>query len=99
MDTRLKYRDIIKSVLQKHADYRATLPDGYNSQVLFDIEPLLLTVFHPTTKLSGVLATLDISPDSYSGSLPGELDKGQDMQKLKNLFSSRPWHLCAKGAR
>ncbi len=29
MDTRLKYQSIIKSVLQNHADYRATLPDGY----------------------------------------------------------------------
>jgi len=38
MDTRLKYREILKSVLQKHADYRTTLPDGYTSQVLFDDE-------------------------------------------------------------
>ena len=38
MDTRLKYQDIIKGVLQNHADYRATLPDGYTSQVLFDDE-------------------------------------------------------------
>ena len=29
MDTRLKYQSIIKRVLQNHADYRATLPDGY----------------------------------------------------------------------
>ena len=36
MDTRLKYRSIIKSILQNHADYRATLPDGYTSQVVFD---------------------------------------------------------------
>lgn len=38
MDTQLKYRNMIKSVLQKHADYRNTLPDGYVSQVLFDDE-------------------------------------------------------------
>lgn len=38
MDTRLKYRSIIKSVLQNHANYRATLPDGYTSQVIFDNE-------------------------------------------------------------
>jgi hypothetical protein len=38
MDTRLTYRDIIKSVLQSHATYRAALPDGYTSQVLFDDE-------------------------------------------------------------
>ena len=38
MDTQLKYQDIIKSILQRHAEYRATLPDGYNSQVLFDNE-------------------------------------------------------------
>lgn len=36
MDTQLKYRSIIKSILQNHADYRATLPDGYTSQVIFD---------------------------------------------------------------
>ena len=38
MDTRLKYQSIIKRVLQNHADYRATLPDGYTSQVIFDDE-------------------------------------------------------------
>lgn len=38
MDTRLKYQSIIKSVLQNHADYRATLPDGYTCQVVFDDE-------------------------------------------------------------
>jgi hypothetical protein len=48
------------------------------------IEPSLLTAFHPTTKLSGVLAPLDISPDSYSGGLPGELDK-----KLTPLVAQR----------
>ena len=36
MDTRLNYQNIIKTVLQNHADYRANLPDGYTSQVLFD---------------------------------------------------------------
>ncbi len=38
MDTRLKYQRLIKSVLQNHADYRATLPDGYTSQIVFDDE-------------------------------------------------------------
>ncbi|MBD2493500.1 XisI protein [Nostoc sp. FACHB-280] len=38
MDTRLKYQSIIKSVLQNHADYRATLPDSYTCQVVFDDE-------------------------------------------------------------
>ncbi|MBD2743781.1 XisI protein [Coleofasciculus sp. FACHB-1120] len=38
MDTRLNYRDIIKKILQEHAQYRASLPDNYNSQVLFDDE-------------------------------------------------------------
>jgi XisI protein len=38
MDTQLRYRDIIKSVLQNHADYRTALPDGCTSQVLFDDE-------------------------------------------------------------
>ncbi|MFN6486119.1 MULTISPECIES: XisI protein [unclassified Nostoc] len=38
MDTRLKYQDIIKTVLQNHANYRTGLPDGYASQVLFDDE-------------------------------------------------------------
>ena len=36
MDTQLKYQSIIKDVLQNHADYRAALPDGYTSQVIFD---------------------------------------------------------------
>lgn len=36
MDTQLKYRSIIKSILQNHADYRSTLPDGYMSHVIFD---------------------------------------------------------------
>ncbi|MDJ0619078.1 MAG: XisI protein [Calothrix sp. MO_192.B10] len=36
MDTRLKYPDIIKNILKSHADYRAALPDGYDSQVIFD---------------------------------------------------------------
>jgi hypothetical protein len=38
MDTQLKYREIIKSVLQKHANYLTAIPDGYQSQVLFDDE-------------------------------------------------------------
>jgi XisI protein len=38
MDTQLKYRDIIKSILQSHANYRAEFPDGYTSQTLFDDE-------------------------------------------------------------
>ena len=38
MDTQLKYQSIIKSVLKNHAGYRATLPDGYTSQVIFDDE-------------------------------------------------------------
>lgn len=38
MDTRLRYQNIIKSVLQNQADDRATLPDGYTSQVVFDDE-------------------------------------------------------------
>src|SRR6476620_8659993 len=38
MDTRLRYQSIIKSILQHHANYRATLPDGYTSQVIFDDE-------------------------------------------------------------
>ncbi|BBC22417.1 XisI protein [Pseudanabaena sp. ABRG5-3] len=38
MDTQLKYREIIKKVLQDQANYRASLPDAYTSQVLFDDE-------------------------------------------------------------
>jgi hypothetical protein len=38
MDTRLRYQEIIKTILQEHANYRAAIPDGYNSQVLFDDE-------------------------------------------------------------
>lgn len=38
MDTRLNYQNIIKSVLQNHAEYRANLPDDYTCQVLFDDE-------------------------------------------------------------
>jgi hypothetical protein len=38
MDTRLKYRNIIKDVLQNHADYRSRLPDSYTSQPVFDNE-------------------------------------------------------------
>jgi hypothetical protein len=28
MDTRLNYRDMIKKILQEHAQYRASLPDS-----------------------------------------------------------------------
>lgn len=38
MDTQLKYREIIKSILQKYTNDRTALPDGYQSQVLFDDE-------------------------------------------------------------
>lgn len=38
MDTQIKYRDIVKSVLQSHANDRSTFPDGYTSQILFDDE-------------------------------------------------------------
>jgi hypothetical protein len=38
MDTRLRYQEIIKTILQEHTNYRAAIPDGYNSQVLFDDE-------------------------------------------------------------
>ncbi len=38
MDTKLKYQEIIKSILTETAEYRASIPDGYNSQVLFDDE-------------------------------------------------------------
>jgi hypothetical protein len=36
MDTRLKYQEIIKTILQEHANFRNTIPDGYHSQLLFD---------------------------------------------------------------
>lgn len=32
------YQNIIKKILQEHAQYRASLPDSYDSQVLFDDE-------------------------------------------------------------
>jgi len=38
MDTRLKYKEIIKTLLQGHANFRNTIPDGYQSQLLFDDE-------------------------------------------------------------
>jgi hypothetical protein len=38
MDTKLKYPEIIKSILTKVAEYCASIPDRYNSQVLFDDE-------------------------------------------------------------
>src|SRR4028118_781504 len=36
MDTRVKYQEIIKTILQEHANFRNTIPDGYHSQLLFD---------------------------------------------------------------
>ncbi|MEG4629243.1 XisI protein [Microcoleus sp. AR_TQ3_B6] len=36
MDTRFKYPEIIKTILQEHANFRNTLPDGYHSQLIFD---------------------------------------------------------------
>jgi XisI protein len=38
MDTQLNYRNIVKTVLKEHVDYRTALPDGYKSQALFDDE-------------------------------------------------------------
>ncbi|TAG74275.1 MAG: XisI protein [Oscillatoriales cyanobacterium] len=38
MDTRLRYQKIIKTILQEHANFRNTIPDGYHSQLLFDDE-------------------------------------------------------------
>ena len=38
MDTRLKYQEIIRTILQEHANFRNTIPDGYQSQLLFDDE-------------------------------------------------------------
>ena len=38
MDTRLRYQEIIKTILQEHAKYRNTIPDGYHSQLLCDDE-------------------------------------------------------------
>lgn len=38
MDTKLKYQEIIKRILTETAEYRASILDGYNSQVLFDDE-------------------------------------------------------------
>ena len=36
MDTKLKYQEIIKNVLTAQAEYRASIPDNYDSQVVFD---------------------------------------------------------------
>ncbi|NJK51905.1 MAG: XisI protein [Leptolyngbyaceae cyanobacterium SU_3_3] len=38
MDTCLKYQSLIKNVLQNQAEYRATIPDGYTCQLVFDDE-------------------------------------------------------------
>jgi hypothetical protein len=63
MDTRLNHRDIIKKILQEHAQYRASLPDSYDSQVLFDDE-------------RGRYLVLDIgwNDDSYLHTTPIHLD-------------------------
>jgi hypothetical protein len=36
MATRLKYQEIIKTILQEAANFRNNIPDGYHSQLLFD---------------------------------------------------------------
>ena len=38
MDTGLRNQQIIKTILQEHANYRNTIPDGSHSQLLFDDE-------------------------------------------------------------
>jgi hypothetical protein len=38
MDTKLKYQEIIKNILTSQAEYRASIPDNYDSQVIFDDE-------------------------------------------------------------
>ncbi|MBE9058571.1 element excision factor XisI family protein [Sphaerospermopsis sp. LEGE 08334] len=48
MDTKLKYQEIIKSILTETAEYRASIPDGYNFQVLFDDEHGRYLVLDPT---------------------------------------------------
>jgi hypothetical protein len=45
MDTRLKYQEIIKTVLQEHANFRNTIPDGYHSQLCYLVAPGFLCVF------------------------------------------------------
>ncbi|MGI2907271.1 XisI protein [Tolypothrix sp. VBCCA 56010] len=63
MDTRLKYQQIIKNILKEHAEYRACIPDSYDSQVLFDDE-------------RGRYLVLDIgwSDDKYLHATPIHLD-------------------------
>jgi XisI protein len=38
MDTRLKYQEIIKNILRENAEYRVSIADCYDSQILFDNE-------------------------------------------------------------
>ncbi|AFY57554.1 hypothetical protein Riv7116_5158 [Rivularia sp. PCC 7116] len=38
MDTKLKYQEIIKKVLTAQGEYRASIPENYDSQVVFDDE-------------------------------------------------------------
>ena len=63
MDTRFKYKEIIKNILNEHAQYRACIPDSYDSQVLFDDE-------------RGRYLILDIgwSDDKYLHATPIHLD-------------------------
>lgn len=63
MDTRFKYQEIIKNILKEHAQYRACIPDSYDSQVLFDDE-------------RGRYLVLDIgwSDDKYLHATPIHLD-------------------------
>lgn len=79
----LKYQNIIKSLLQDHADYRANLPDGYTSQVLFDDE-------------QGQYLVLDIgwSGDKLHEYLSRNSDKtwdGGSLIAVLRLISSNRW--------
>lgn len=38
MQSVIKYRQIVKSIIQKYVELRTSLSDGYDSQVLFDDE-------------------------------------------------------------
>jgi hypothetical protein len=63
MDTKLRYQEIIKNLLKEQAEYRASIPDAYDSQVLFDDE-------------RGHYLVLDIgwSDDKYLHATPIHLD-------------------------
>ena len=63
MDTKLKYRDIIKKILTAQAYYRASIPDNYDYQVVFD-------------DLNGHYLVLDIgwNEDNYLHTTPIHLD-------------------------